>query len=180
MNRMPSSPDNASEFVRLLTDHQPAIRAFILSMLPGCGDVRDVLQDTNVVLWEKMTAFQPGTNFRAWAFTVARHKVMQHRDRMRRAKRLVFNEQLLDVIEEERVELPPDALERKLVALNQCLAALGVEDRRLVRLRYADGEPDAPAEVGRSAASIRVSLCRIRRKLRDCIEKRLRWKGLEA
>lgn len=176
MNLMPSTPDNASDFVRLLTDHQPAIRAFILSMLPGCEDVRDVLQDTNVVLWEKMSTFRSGTNFRAWAFTVARHKVMQHRARMQKASRLVFNEQLLDVIEEERVTLPPEALERKLVALNQCLATLGEDDRKLVRMRYAGGEGGSD----RTAASIRVSLCRIRRKLRDCIEKRLRWKGLEA
>lgn len=180
MNRMPPSSDNASQFVSLLTDHQSAIRAFILSMLPGCEDVRDVMQETNIVLWKKMETFQPGTNFRAWAFTVARHKVMQHRDRMMRGKRLVFDEKLLDVIEEERVEQLPEAMEQKLVALNQCLASLNEEDRRIIRLRYAGEEAEPFSEENRTSASIRVSLCRIRRKLRDCIEKRLRWKGLEA
>jgi hypothetical protein len=40
------------EFVKSLTEHQTALRCFILSMLPGCQDVADVLQDANVELWK--------------------------------------------------------------------------------------------------------------------------------
>ena len=54
------------EFVKSLTEHQTALRCFILSMLPGCHDVADVLQDANVELWEKMGSYELGTNFRAW------------------------------------------------------------------------------------------------------------------
>jgi RNA polymerase sigma-70 factor (ECF subfamily) len=169
-----------SEFVKLLTEHQMALRCFILSMLPGCQDVEDVLQDTNVVLWEKMMSYEPGTNFRAWAFTVARNKVMQYRDHESRANRIVLSEVLLDAIEDARGEIPPDALEGKLNALNQCLALLSIPERNLIRMRYAEQGKEKLALLQRPAASVRVALCRIRGKLRECVERRIRWRDLRA
>lgn len=157
-----------------------ALRCFILSMLPGCPDAADILQDTNVVLWEKMDSYQPGTHFRAWAFKVARYKVLQYRDRERRFGRVVLSEQVLDAIEEKRRETRPECLEAKLTALNQCLAALKASERRIIRTRYADEPSAADRGTGFLSGSLRVTLCRIRRKLRDCVEKRLRLKELEA
>lgn len=49
--------DSTHEFIKLLTGHQPSLRAFIVSLLPGSDDIDDILQDTNVVLWEKMDNF---------------------------------------------------------------------------------------------------------------------------
>lgn len=166
------------EFVSLLTEHQMALRCFILSMLPGCPDAADILQDTNVVLWEKMDSYKHGTPFRAWAFTVARYKVLQYRDREKRFGRVTLSEELLDVIEEKRRDVRPDFLESKLAALNHCLAALNVSERAIIWSRYTDRGADANS--GILGGSLRVTLCRIRRKLRDCVEKRMHWKGLEA
>ena len=164
----------------MLTEHQTALRCFIISMLPGCQDVADVLQDTNVVLWEKLESYEPGTNFRAWAFAVARNKVMQYRDREARANRVMLSEELLDVIENGRRSIVPDALERKLQALKQCLAQLKLPERNLIRIRYAESDQEERGEITRPAASVRVALYRIRGKLRECIERRIRWKGLQA
>lgn len=172
------SDSRQKEFVSLLTEHQMALRCFILSMLPGCADAADILQDTNVVLWEKMDTYEPGTNFRAWAFTVARYKVLKYRDREKRDGRVTLSEEMLDVIEEKRREIRPEFLESKLAALTQCLAALNVSERAIIRSRYGDRVAEADSEI--LGGSLRVTLCRIRRKLRDCIEKRIRLKGLEA
>lgn len=169
-----------TEFVSLLTEHQQSLRCFIISMLPGCEDVKDVLQETNVVLWEKMNSFEPGSNFRAWAFTVARHKVLQYRDREKRARRVALSDTLLKSIEEHRSEVRPEMLEAKLSALNQCLAALKPADRHLILARYADERPSRRESADRLGGSLRVTLCRIRRKLRDCVEKRMHLRDLEA
>lgn len=75
--------DNAEflqEYVKLMTDHQWPLRGFILSLMPGSPDVGDVLQETNLVLWQKRRQFKLGTNFFAWACRIARYEVMHHRD----------------------------------------------------------------------------------------------------
>ena len=81
---MPAPPnDNASaEFVSLLTGHQRKLYSFILSLLRNPSDADDVLQETNLVLWQKCNEFEPGTNFGAWAFRVAQFQVMAHRKKM--------------------------------------------------------------------------------------------------
>ena len=62
-------PKNSQEqFVRNLTDCQPRLYAFILSLLPNRDDASDVLQDTNLVIWRRSAEFTDGTNFVAWAY----------------------------------------------------------------------------------------------------------------
>lgn len=66
------------DFVRLLTQYQPDIFVYIRSLLANPHEAADVLQDANVVLWEKREQFKPGTSFRGWAFQIAKFKVLQH------------------------------------------------------------------------------------------------------
>lgn len=168
------------EFVKLLTEHQMALRCFIISMLPGCQDTADVLQDTNVVLWEKKADYEPGTNFRAWAFTVARNKVMQYREKESRANRITLSEELLDVIANDRRDILPESLENKLQALKQCLALLNAPERALIQTRYPEGRMIQQSPRKPATASARVALCRIRGKLRDCVERRIKWRDSQA
>ncbi|MFT5633595.1 MAG: RNA polymerase sigma-70 factor (ECF subfamily) [Rubritalea sp.] len=44
-------PIELQAFIKLLTEHQANLRAFIVSLMPGSPDVADVLQETNVILW---------------------------------------------------------------------------------------------------------------------------------
>ena len=71
-----------AEFVGQITRHQTALRAYIISLMPGMDGVSDVLQETNLVLWEKRGKYQPGTNFQAWACAIARYEVKTHRRKM--------------------------------------------------------------------------------------------------
>ena len=76
-----SSADEArgAEFVRLLTVHQPDIYVYLRSLVLDPDEASEILQDTNLVLWEKRDQFEIGTNFRAWAFQIARYKLLQHK-----------------------------------------------------------------------------------------------------
>ncbi len=51
--RSPASKD----FIRLLLANERRIYAFILSMLPDLTDAEDVLQETSLVLWEKLDQY---------------------------------------------------------------------------------------------------------------------------
>lgn len=169
------------EFASLLIDHQEVIRSFIITQIPGSPDVRDVLQEVNMVLWEKQKSFRPGTNFGAWACTVARYKVLEHRRKeARRNGLLIFNEELSGVLAAQAQEREPDALEDQRWALDQCLAKLSPSNRRLLKARYDSSSgaiASLSAETGRSGESLRVSLSRIRSSLRRCMRGLLALEG---
>ena len=57
----------------------PAVREYIAGLLAGEDGVDDLAQETGLFLWQKRTDFVPGTNFRAWARTIALHLVLNHR-----------------------------------------------------------------------------------------------------
>ena len=57
-----------TEFVLLITRHQAAIYAYILTLHPNRVAAQDILQETNLVLCRKVAEFEPGTSFKAWAF----------------------------------------------------------------------------------------------------------------
>lgn len=92
--------EKTHEFIKLLTGHQSALRAFIVSLMPGSPDVQDVLQDTNVVIWEKMDSFEPGTNFKAWVFTIARNMVKAQLKKNRQLQKPSLNEEVIQMINE--------------------------------------------------------------------------------
>jgi len=178
---MGKHPSISREFVSLLTDHQEIIRSYIISQMPGSSDVRDVLQEVNIVLWEKMGQFEPGTNFGAWACTVAHYKVLEHRKKEARRKGfLIFNDALSHSLAVESEDREPAELEARRRALDLCLAKLSARNRDLLRARYNSpgGDMDRiAAETGRSRASLRVTLFRLRSVLRRCIRSYLAREG---
>ncbi|BCX48805.1 RNA polymerase sigma factor [Haloferula helveola] len=172
---LPTGPAREHEFVRLLTEHQDSIRAFIHSLMPGNPAVRDVTQETLMLLWQKRDSFTLGTSFINWAFAVARFRVLEFHRRSKRDQRLVFSDELLDSLAGEPEEMAPQRLEGTRTALRECLASLSDKNRELVRLRY-EGEQsieDFAEDSGRSAGALRVSLFRIRNSLKKCIRSKL-------
>jgi RNA polymerase sigma-70 factor (ECF subfamily) len=169
------------QFASLLIDHQEVVRSYIITQIPGSPDVRDVLQEVNMMLWEKQKSFRPGTNFGAWACTVARYKVLEHRRKeARRNGFLVFNDELSRVLADEVQERAPDALEEQRWALEQCLAKLSPANLKLLKARYdlsAGALTRLAAETGRSRESLRVTLCRIRDSVRRCMHNLLAMEG---
>jgi len=95
---MGSGPSrDSNQFVRLMTEHQGRLFAYIFSLLGNTDAANDVLQEVNVVLWRDSREFRPGSNFKAWAFRVAHFQVMAWRQRQIR-DRLVFEDDLLEAL----------------------------------------------------------------------------------
>jgi RNA polymerase sigma-70 factor, ECF subfamily len=168
-------PDPEQTFVQLVVNHQPALRAFVLSLLPGSPEVDDVIQDTNAEIWIKRGDFRIGTNFKSWMFSVAKFKVMSvWRDRQRRKVWAVPEETLAMLV--ERIEEGALAdTEPRHEALRFCLDRLRAEDRMLILNRYiADQNLDRLAqESGRNKDSLKVSLHRIRTALKACMNRKI-------
>ena len=166
--------DQNLEFVELLTAHQTALRLYVGSLMPGDPSASDVTQQANSTIWKKRDDFTPGTNFKAWIFSVARFEVLNYRKQQARDSRLVFSEELEEIFAEE---LPrhSNELDARHSALQTCLAALKSSERELILHRYFEDATLAEfaRKVGRSVGGLKVTLHRVRNKLQSCIEGKL-------
>ncbi|NNJ87159.1 MAG: sigma-70 family RNA polymerase sigma factor [Akkermansiaceae bacterium] len=162
-----------SEFVKLMTDHQAPVRAFIVSMMPGSPSVGDVLQDTNVILWQKRKQFKRGTNFFAWACSIARYEVMHHRRKTKRHAEIPFSDEFLTILAES--EGIDDSQELLLATLDACIERLSEKHRTIIMLRYTTGSSleTYAKKTGTTAGSLRVIMHRIRLALRRCLDENL-------
>lgn len=77
-DRDPHNPD-ASSLAVLWTKAQPAVAAFIRSVVPDYHDAQDVLQQTAIVVFKKFAEFDTSSNFIAWSIGVARFEVLHAR-----------------------------------------------------------------------------------------------------
>jgi RNA polymerase sigma-70 factor (ECF subfamily) len=177
---MASIPDPEQTFVQLMVSHQSALRAFVISMLPGSDQSDDIIQETNAELWKKRGEFKIGTNFKAWMFSVAKFKIMSFwRDQSRRKEWVVPEETLFQLIERVEEDDVFGATEEKHEALRLCLKKLKAVDRLLILRRYMDGQSliELADQVGRTPDSLKVSFHRIRLMLRNCVAKKLAGSG---
>lgn len=166
------APTVEEEYLRLLQAHQNQILSFIFCQVHHVADAKDIFQQTAIVLWEKFAQFEPGSNFLAWAKTVAGNKTLAFL-RDRRRSRMRFSEAFVEQLA-ERPLWSSEATERKLHALSECTQKLGANDQVLLRECYGQAASkiqSAAAKLGRTAESVYVSLSRIRRNLADCIQR---------
>lgn len=67
-----------------LVEHLPAMRAFAISLTRNTANADDIVQDTIEKAWVNFDKFQPGTNMRAWLFTILRNTYYSSRRKNRR------------------------------------------------------------------------------------------------
>jgi len=155
-------------FLRLYAAHEPALRAFVRSLVPMVADANDVMQEVAVVLWQKFGEYATSEDFRRWAFGVARFKVLAwHRDRMR--DRHIFGTDLTELLATE-AEIDASRLERQREALRLCLEKLPADQRQLVDTAYAPGSriEELARRTGQTAMALYKRLHRIRMALVEC------------
>ncbi len=174
---MPADELSNEDFLRLFLTHQRAILCYIRTLAPSAQDADDILQETSITLWEKFGGFEPGTNFRAWAFKTAYWKVREARQKASRSK-LVFDNELLDILAATAEELSVDS-DKRHSALATCLAKLRQRDRRMVMERYAEeGSVEQAAKAsGRSLQATYRALGRAKAALKECVKTQMQQPG---
>ena len=167
------SDDRREMFVRLLTQHERRVYAYILSLVPRWHDADEIAQETNVRLWKEFDRFEPGTNFAAWAIRVAHFQVLTWRKKVSRSK-LVFGQDFIELVTAEHLRLDSKSDERHQ-ALGLCIEELNSRNRDLLAQCYAEGAKikEVAKKVNRTTESVYKSLQRIRLALHKCISKRL-------
>lgn len=171
-------PDSEhEEFVRLLNGAHRQVLSYLVSILGNRHDAEDVFQRASVTLWRKFSTFERGTNFAAWASTVAFYEARNFQ-RLGARSRLQFSETLLEILAAERT---PDLahVEARHDALEHCMAKLDESGRKLIEAAYLEGSDIGVLadQLGRARQTLYNKLNVIRRSLAECVTRRLAQEG---
>ena len=168
-----SQPDRQAEFVQLLNTSHRRLLAYLVSLLGNLQDAEDVLQRASVTMWRKFEDFESGTDFIAWASTIAFYE-SRNFQRLNARSRLVFSDDLLQILAEQRLQDLVN-VDPRHDALHECLRELDQPSRKLLEAAYLEeGSVVKLAEqLGRAPQTLYNKLNSLRRLLSKCVEQRL-------
>lgn len=165
----PSDSDRSARFIALLTGVQSRLYAYLCTLLANADSARDVLQETNIVLWEKSADYDATRPFEAWAFRFAHFQALAWRKCQSR-DRLVFDDVTLESL---AAEFPAGhSAENELRALEECIGKLPEKQRALIERRYQSGDSVTGIAVNerKPANVVAAFLYRARKALAECIK----------
>lgn len=164
-----ADPEQSARFVALLTGLQSRLYAYLCTLLARAEDARDVLQETNIVLWKKAGDYDHARPFEPWAFRFVHWQALAWRKRQSR-ERLVFDDTAFELLAGEFPSA--GAAEDELRALEDCIGKLPAKQRALIERRYAGGETvnSLAAAENQPSNAIAALLYRARKLLADCVK----------
>ena len=174
----PSEPSALSaarqeEFIRLLNGAHALLLRYVMSLVGNRHDAEDVLQRAGLVMWRRFETYDSGTDFVAWATTVAFYEA---RNFLRSAgrSRVKFDDQLLEVLAAQRA-IDVRRWDARLEALDECVEKLNPAGREIVAAVYGEGVEVAELarRQGLAVQTLYNKLNQIRRALAECVHRRL-------
>jgi RNA polymerase sigma-70 factor (ECF subfamily) len=173
---MAASEKRVDQFLRLYHSHEVALRGIALSLIPRWADASEVIQEANLVMWQKFDEFEIGSNFQAWAGRIIQFKAKEFRRKQGRDQRIFtfLTDELSETLVEEASDLVGE-FEERYPALQRCLSKLKSADRELLEIRYQTGSTIASVAeaTGRSAEALYKTLSRLRSALLACVNRTL-------
>lgn len=162
------------EFILSITECQGQLYSYILSLTGNSDIARDLLQETNKSILEKVSDFTPGTSFSAWASKIAFFKVLSYRRDSQRES-MLFSVEKLREISQKTLAKNKDH-DRRLDSLFHCLEQLPDDKQKLLKQRYEEELPleELASLWGRTYNATAALLYRVRLTLMDCVNKTLK------
>ncbi len=166
------------DFVRLLTENFARIYTYIYGLIGSHHDAEDVMQETSNVLWRKFSDYQTGTNFLAWALTIAYFQVLDFRKRMKYRRVRQFDQEVLEKLNQD-AQAKSENVDAYIHWLKHCIKKLKEEDRYLITLRFVDGQTVKmiAENISQSVQNIHYHLRKIYDSLRQCVHVSMKSEG---
>lgn len=166
---MPEDP--TEEYLKLLAQHEYAIKVYIITMIPRIYDADDIMQDVRLTMWKKFETFELGTNFKAWALQIAYYKIMDFRKRKgRENKKLMFTDEFFDAVADASKKMNPEENDKRQSLLS-CVSKLQEPHKQIISMRYKDRLTieHIAEKMGRTVTATYRVISRIRASLKRCI-----------
>jgi RNA polymerase sigma-70 factor (ECF subfamily) len=176
----PSLPQQLNDAATRFIRDRHFLGAFVGGLLRDAHTAEDVLQEVWLCLAAEIEKGTVIDNQSAWCRGVARNLIRRHwvkSQRARNTRELDSLEAFLDRIDRCFQSADSDAnyATARIAALDQCVEALPERSRRLLSLKYTEGEAveSIASEMGQSFEAVKKALVRIRAGLHDCVRQRL-------
>ena len=172
---MMASQDKTRSLTLNWTSAQPAVSAYISSMVTDFQDAEDILQTVALAMAEKYDTYNPSHSFLSWVLGIARHKIHDYYRTQSKSRKM----KILDVETMDRVAQAYEAESPHLAemhyAMEYCLGKLTEHWQKILEMRYIRelSVQRMAQQLGISKNAIFITLHRVRLALLKCIERRL-------
>ena len=156
--------DREADFRALYDQHFTALLGYALRRSDSGEDAADVVAETFVVAWRRMSELPPGDQARLWLYGVARRVLANGR------RGAVRRDRLGSRLRQRMAVVAPDHADAVVGALDvrEALAGLREADRELLLLTSWEGlgPQEVAVVLGIGAGTVRTRLSRARERLR--------------
>ncbi len=161
------------EFTRNWLNSQQSIAMFIRATVSNSADAEDILQEVACQVAEKYDEYDSERPFLPWAIGVAKIKIAEYY-RSKKKHSTIYTSELIESLSEACFRLH-SYLHPYSNALEECLRKLDKKSAELLTMRYQENlSPQVIAEgMNTTSGTVRVSLTRIRNRLRNCMQARV-------
>jgi RNA polymerase sigma-70 factor, ECF subfamily len=159
-------------YADVVSAYQRRLRGTVAGHCPPGVDADEIAHMAFVEAYKRIDQYAPGTRFYAWLAAIARNLLLNECRRIRREARRI--EVVVAGSLAAGLAAAPEPDEARVRALRECVALLPEGPRAVLRMRY---NRDTPLEaiarrIGKSLAAVKFQLFAIRRKLRECVERK--------
>lgn len=163
-------------FCALVREHQGVVRAFISRYAYERAMIDDIAQEAFLAAYRDLSRYDGRAPFRTWLLGIARHRALTWvRDEGRRRSREPLSVEAVLLTVQPHASEDFTVADQRLGALRTCVEQLPGHSANLINAHYRDGDDTTRLadRSGRSEGAVRMALMRVRRLLRECVERSL-------
>jgi RNA polymerase sigma-70 factor, ECF subfamily len=168
-------------FATLIEMHQDTIRSFTAIWAPSRDEADDIAQEVFLAALRSIHTFEKGRDLKLWLLGIARNLT---RGAWRRVTKSAgtAGEKLDEILDRHAVSVFTERQQQadsRSEALQQCLQTLPANSKNIF-VQYFGEEKSSEELAGvmkTTENTVRANLSRIRKSLRECIERRMALEG---
>lgn len=168
-----ASDQDHDAFLERFLPVQTTLRGYLLAVTRDPVATDDIFQEVALVLWRQFNSYDRALPFAAWAMGITKLQFLKHRQSHARS-RLVLSEEAVATLA-DTAGTNADAEDLRRPHLATCLGKLLPAQRTMLSLRFEQKKPlaEIASQIQKSIAAVEMSMVRIRRELRTCVERSL-------
>ncbi len=166
------------DLIRAIMRDRDKIFAYCWAILRDDNLVEDVFQEVCALAVQKRDSILDQNHLAGWLCVTARRKSFEAA-RARNAQPLLFDQEILDLLEANWRKWDRHAHGPMLDALRRCIALLNDRSRQLLTMRYELGmkSPQMAEQLGCRIETVYMATMRVHARLKDCILEKLSAPG---
>jgi len=170
--RVSESASRAKEFDALVRAHHAALVAFATKLCKDSADAHDLTQDTLERALRRFDTLSPGSNPRAWLFTILHNAFIDRCRRKSTAKTTTLEDDIPAPPSSAEPAAPPAWTNITAEQLRAAVDALAEEFRAVYRMHALEGRSyqEIAAALDIPTNTVGTRLARARRKLKAILE----------